>query len=173
MILSMSNQAVIFLTTAIIGVVIGFIYDLFRVFRKIVPHNDIFTYLEDAVYWVIVSIIMFYVMLNKNYGEIRFFSIFGAFLGMIIYFYTISRLFMKVSVAVVNFLVKVLKLLFDIIMAPFRLIYKLLYNPIMICKKRIKKVILGGRKVLHKSKNYAKIKKKKAISDIRIILKKV
>jgi spore cortex biosynthesis protein YabQ len=169
----MSNQALVFLTTVLIGFFIGFVYDLFRVLRRIVRHANLLTSLEDVLYWLFVSLFMFYVMLDRNYGEIRFFTIFGAFLGMILYFCTISKLFMAVSMTIVMFIKRVCLVLFTIVMTPFRLIYKLLEKPIFLCKKRIKKTCALLKKLLHKSKNYAKIKKRKFKKDLRIILKKI
>lgn len=172
-ILSMSNQALVFLTTVIIGVFIGFVYDLFRVLRKVIHHSNLMTYLEDLVYWIFVSLIMFYVMLNKNYGEIRVFSILGAFLGMILYFLTLGRLFMAASLTIIDFIKKVFAVLFEIIMTPFKLIYKLLEYPLKFCKKKIMKYYANIKMLLHKSKNYARIKKKKISGDIDIIMKKI
>ena len=173
MILSMSTQAMIFLTTIIIGLIIGFVYDLFRIFRKIIPHTNAVTYLEDALYWIFMAIMVFYVMLNKNSGEIRFFSILGLFLGMITYFFTLSLLFMKVSLLIVGFIKKIIRLVIEIILMPFRLLYKLLRYPINICKNRLVNYHRNTKKVLHKTKNYAKIKRKKLVNSLKIILKKV
>lgn len=173
MILSMSNQAMIFFTTILVGFVIGFIYDLFRVIRKIIKHPNLLIQIEDILYWIFVSIIMFYVMFSKNYGEIRAFSIVGAFLGMIFYFFTISRLFINVSMIIVEFLKKVIMVIIEIVLMPFRLFYKILYAPIMFCKKNVHKNVLLAKKVLHKSKKYVRMKGTKVFHELKIITKKV
>lgn len=172
MILSMSRQAVLFFMTIGIGFVIGLVYDGFRILRKIIYHPDFLTYLEDVIYWLIVSVIMFYIMLNKNYGEIRFFSILGVFLGMCLYFLTLSALILKISLTIINFIKKLIIVIVKIILAPFKLIYRLAYPPVIFCKKKIVLAFLAIKKFLHKSKNYAKIKKKKFTNDFRIILSK-
>ena len=173
MILSMSNQAVIFLTAALVGAFVGFVYDLFRVLRKTFRHPNLVTYLEDAVYWLFVTLVMFYVMLNKNYGEIRAFSVAGVFLGMLLYFLSLSRLFMKVSMTLINWIKKLLLFLFRLIMAPFQLIAKLMKRPLRFCQKKLAKMASNIKRGLHKTQNYAKMKKKKVVNDIRIITKKV
>jgi len=129
MILSMSAQAWLFLTTVAMGFVIGFAYDVFRIVRKTVSHRHWVVQLEDIIYWVGVSLLMFYFMLHRNYGEVRFFSIAGAALGMIIYFYSLSLLVMKVSVAVIEFLKKVVLTAARILLGPVRLLLKILIPP--------------------------------------------
>lgn len=173
MILSMSNQARLFLTAVLIGGFAGFAYDIFRVLRIIVKHGNILTHIEDIIYWLLVSGVTLYFSLNKNYGEIRAFSILGVLLGMLLYFLTLSRLVMKISVAVVNLLQKIFTFAIKIITFPFRMLYKIFFKPIMFIKKLLRKLIKSIKKVLHNIKNYATIKKRNAKKDIGILMKKV
>lgn len=173
MILSMSNQASLFLTTVIIGFSIGFLYDWIRIFRNIIKHANFVVQIEDVIYWICVSIGMFIIMLNKNYGEIRAFSICGFFLGMVIYFFTLSHLFMHVSMAVVSFIKKVIMITIHIILTPIKLLLKLLSYPYNIIKKSLLKLHSSNKKVLKKYKLYAKIKKNKIFKELKIIMKKV
>ena len=126
MILSMSSQAWLFLSTVAAGFVIGFVYDIFRILRKTVPHRHLIVQIEDCLYWVAVSLLMFYFMLYSNYGEIRFFSIVGAALGMVLYFYSLSPLILTVSVSVIRFLQKVLLTAARIILTPVRMAVRIL-----------------------------------------------
>lgn len=172
MILSMENQALLFLTAVLIGAVSAFIFDIFRLLRKIMKHPDFLVQFEDVIYWLVVSFIMFYVMLLNNYGEIRFFLILGFSLGMVLYFLTISRLFMKVSVAIVNFLKKVFMALFRIIMLPIKLLLRILRRPAAFLLKKAQKTGKGFKKILQKIAGYVKIKRRKAVNNLKIVLKK-
>jgi len=158
----MSSQAILFLLTVVLGALIGFIYDIFRIFRKTVKHKDFFIFIEDTVYWLIVSFVMFYFMLNQNDGEIRFYAIVGAFLGMILYFYTVSIFVMKISMAVIKVIKKIFNIIFKVISFPIKIIIKI-----------FKIIISPFKKVLKKLKNYARIKADKLLKDIKIIIKKV
>lgn len=129
MILSMSGQGLLFLTTVAAGFAIGFVYDIFRIVRKTVPHSHLMVQVEDVLYWVAVSLLMFYFMLHRNYGEIRFFSIAGAALGMILYFYSVSVIVMKVSVAVIGFMQKVILAVVGILLAPFKWLVNIMGPP--------------------------------------------
>jgi len=109
MILSMQGQAFVFLAAVVTGFACGFVFDLFRVFRKAIRHGTILTQIEDAIFWVLAAFIVFYVMFTLNEGEVRAFSVLGAFLGMVLYFSTISRVIMKVSSKIIEMIKKVLR----------------------------------------------------------------
>ena len=50
----MLNQQVnLFLIFAIIGLIISLLFDFFRILRRSFNTNDIITYLEDIVFWVL------------------------------------------------------------------------------------------------------------------------
>ena len=141
MILSMSGQVWLFLSTVAAGFVIGLVYDFFRVLRIVVTHRQWLVQLEDVIYWVAVSLLMFYFMLHQNYGEIRFFIIIGAAIGVVIYFCSISPVFIKISVAVIEFLQRVIITVLRIILTPVRFLIRVLVPPVK-CLAR------GGRRKL-------------------------
>lgn len=169
MILSLSNQAYLFLTTVAVGFFIGFVYDVFRIFRLIIKHSGIAIQIEDVVYWVFVIFVMFLFMLHKNYGEIRFFSICGALLGMTLYFLTLSKLIMKVSDAIIKVIKYVVLLFLNIIFTPFKIIIYILRKPVETTGKFFKNKY---KKLLHLCKTYAKINAKKLHREMSVIVKK-
>lgn len=130
MILSMTEQARLFFISVVIGFMLGFGYDWLRVLRRIVKHFDVLVQAEDIFYWLISCGILFFVMLKNNYGEIRIFLIFGAFMGMVVYFNTISDFFMKASMAIIEFIKKTIKLVITLILAPFKFLWKIILIPV-------------------------------------------
>jgi spore cortex biosynthesis protein YabQ len=76
MILSMSGQAWLFLSTVLAGAVIGLFFDVFRILRRTVPFlaKPVAVQFEDLFFWLLVTGATFYFMLNQNFGEIRLFS---------------------------------------------------------------------------------------------------
>ena len=161
MILSMSGQAAIFLMTVAVGFFIGLVYDIFRVFRSAVPHSWPFVALEDLLFWVMVTVAMFYVMLNYNSGEVRPFAVVGAFLGMILYFATLSRLVVKLGGLIANIIKRVLFFVFKAVTTPFALLFRLLSVPVKFCAKILKKLLTNLKNILIKSFGYATIQFKK------------
>lgn len=169
MILSYGYQARLFLTTIAVGALLGFAYDVFRIFRKMIPHSNFFIQLEDAVYWLSVILTMFLFMLHENYGEIRFFSIIGAFLGMIFYFLTVSRVVILVSSTVISFAKRVILLFLTIILTPFRLVWMLVGCPV---KKTGRFFQRKSGNVLHFLRVYVKIRNIKLRRNFRMMGKK-
>lgn len=74
-----------FLYSVCMGIIITFIYDLIRVFREIVPHNAFFVSIEDMLFWFFTSCAQFILLYKMNNGMVRWYSIAGALIGMILY----------------------------------------------------------------------------------------
>jgi spore cortex biosynthesis protein YabQ len=162
----MSRQAVLFLSTVGAGAAIGFFYDIFRIFRKTASHKNIAVQLEDLFFWLAATVLVFYFMLNQNYGEIRFFVIIGVVCGLALYVATISRWVVAAAVAIINFLKKVIAAALRIIFLPISLLIKFLTPP-------VKKLLLKIRKHLHAAKVYGKIKIRRTAKHWHIIRRKV
>ena len=172
MILSISSQVSIFIMSVALGFFAGFVYDLFRIFRKSVKHPDILTQLEDLVFWIFVSGLIFYFILNKNSGEVRFYIILGTFLGMGVYFLTLSKPVLAVSMAVINFFLKVFSALYKMVSFPIKILLRLLLIPTRAAGTRIKKIQKPAKKLLQKPMRYAKIKTRGFARDLKIIVSK-
>ncbi|MCL2702704.1 MAG: spore cortex biosynthesis protein YabQ [Defluviitaleaceae bacterium] len=166
MILSMSGQAMLFLTTVVIGLGAGLFYDLFRILRLYIKHRAIVIHAEDLIYWLAVAAVTFYIFLNRHYGEIRGFCFVGVGLGMVIYFTVLSGFFLRAACRLINLLLKIINRVIRILTAPLRAFYRLMRKPLRYLKEVIKKV-------LQNIGNYVKIKMLSFRRDMRIILKKV
>jgi len=139
MILSINNQALLFFVSAFFGFSAGFFYDCINVFRKIIKHHKIFIQIEDFIYWTLSALILFFIMLKENFGEIRGFLILGAFIGMLLYFLILSKLFLSISDKVLHFLKKVFTVVFRIVFSPVFTVYSLLKKiSLYIARKFIK-----------------------------------
>ena len=86
------SQEQIFIFFFIIGVVIGLLFDIFRVLRKSFKTPDFITLIEDISYLSIVGLLIIYSIIKLNSGDIRFYIFIAIFLGILIYSLTISRL---------------------------------------------------------------------------------
>ena len=148
MILSMSRQTLLFLSTIAAGAVIGLIYDLFRVLRKTIPHANLAVQIEDAVFWLGCSVLMFSFMLHRNYGEVRFFAILGMALGAVIYFHTISKIVMRVLLTLAVLMQRTMIIALRILFTPVRLTVKLLTPPSKWACRKLKRVAQRARSKL-------------------------
>ncbi|NLM13619.1 MAG: spore cortex biosynthesis protein YabQ [Epulopiscium sp.] len=173
MIVSISEQAQIFIAAVEAGIIIGIFYDIFRIIRKIIPHPNWVIQLEDLIYWIIVSAFMFFVLFNKNYGEIRGFALLGAFLGNVIYFFTFSIFLMKISDWIIYWIKRIIRTLIRIILMPVKIILKILSYPYKWIARPIKILGVRTRILLNKSKNRVKRKSKQILRELYIMYKKV
>ena len=82
MILSLHEQARMFLLCIALGGGMGLLYDCLRVFRHSLHHKRFWIQAEDALFWLTAVFLVFGVLLRANSGEVRFFSLFGLFGGM-------------------------------------------------------------------------------------------
>ena len=162
MILSMGSQVKLFLFMILLGVITGFIYDLIRTLRKIIKHNNFMIQIENFLFWILISTGIFFMILNKNSGQIRGFCIIGVFSGMILYSMLFSFMILKILVSLSNFFMRIILNAIKIIFGPVRLLIKILSGPLNFIKKN-----------LYMLNHYVKIKLKRALDNIKIIFKKI
>ncbi|MCL2500006.1 MAG: spore cortex biosynthesis protein YabQ [Defluviitaleaceae bacterium] len=166
MILSMPAQAWLFVATVVVGGAVGVFYDFFRVLRRTAPHGKWAVQLEDLFFWLAVTVLVFYYMLHRNYGEIRFFALLGMGLGVTLYFVTVSRIIIWVSVAVVEYIKKVVAAVFRIILLPLRLLLAFAAPPAKKAGQFVHKRLRGIRR-------YGRMKARKTVRNWAVIRKKV
>ena len=71
------NQTYLFIVFTIVGIIIGVLFDIFRILRKSFKTKDIVTYMEDILFWILTGIIILFSMYKFSNGELRFFMIIG------------------------------------------------------------------------------------------------
>ena len=67
-----TNQAYLFLIFVINGLLIGLLFDFFRILRLSFKTRDFVTYIEDIIFWIITGIIVLYSIFIFNNGEINY-----------------------------------------------------------------------------------------------------
>lgn len=153
MILSLHEQARLFLLCIALGGGMGLLYDCLRVFRHALRHKRFWVQAEDALFWLLAVFLVFGVFLRANSGEVRVFSLFGLFGGMGLYFLTLSRWVIAVSDSVIRLIKYCIGLFFRILFTPFRLLF------------------LPFRKPLRKFGGFCADKRKKLLQSARVCVK--
>ena len=92
----MEAQMISFLTALCIGLILGIIFDFFRVIRSTLHLKMIATHILDALYWIISIGIAFGLLILINWGELRFYIFLGIILGAGVYYKLISRYMMYI-----------------------------------------------------------------------------
>lgn len=154
------NQAYIFLIFILNGFAIGLIFDFFRILRKSFKTNDIITYIEDILFWIITGLIILYTTFIFNNGEIRLFMFLAIFIGVFIYILLFSNIIIKVNVKIIKTIKNILSKIINIISIPFKYFYiifrKIIFKPISFTIINLKKLTNISKKI----KKNTKINKK-------------
>lgn len=125
------------------GVWMMMLYDMLRIFRLVIYHKSLWMAIEDFIYWIYCAIGMFLLMYMWNDGNIRWFSIVGSGLGMLLY----NMLVSKYVVAVIG---RVIYRILKIIFAPLNYIVKKTRNGTNFLEKKMKFLGLRLIKMLKK-----------------------
>lgn len=117
------EQIYIFFIFIICGVIIGIMFDIFRILRKSFKTPDIITYIEDILFWIITCVLFAYTIFTYNNGEIRLYIFIGALVGILMYILTISRYFIKFCVKIIEIIRRIIK---KFVVYPLKIILKIL-----------------------------------------------
>ena len=170
-----------FLISILWGAIILFVYDGFRIIRRLIKHNGFFLAVEDLIFWVVASVFIFAMIYHENNGIIRGFSVMGMSIGMVLYHFIFSELF-------VNAITKLIKILLSPIAVAIKWVKKGLHFVYLKIKKASKFILLQLKKItksvkiaLDKRKQKAaaahaeyrkvKLEKKKAIEEKKLLEK--
>lgn len=83
--LEIMNESVFWLYCFLTGIAITIVYDLLRIVRRVVTHTYMVIALEDILFWMFVSVVLFLLLYHMNNGTLRWFAVFGLFVGMLFY----------------------------------------------------------------------------------------
>ena len=125
-----SNQAYLFLIFIITGILIGLLFDFFRILRKAIKTNDFFTYIEDILFWILTGFILLFTTFTFNNGELRLFMFIGIIIGVFVYMITISSYIIKINVSIIDFFKNLIIKIINIIIIPIKFLKKIFLKPI-------------------------------------------
>lgn len=132
-----TNQAYLFLIFMVNGIIIGILFDFFRILRKSFKTADLITYIEDILFWILAGIILLYSIFVFNNGEIRLFMFLAVILGTIIYMLIASKYVIKINVTIITFVKKILLVPINFIA---KILRKIFFKPISFVIINIKKI---------------------------------
>ncbi len=135
-----NTQTYLFLACIQIGILMGILYDLIRLFRNVIKHPHLIVQLEDLLYWLICAGFAFYMIYNHNYGAIRPYVFIGILLGGIFYFCTFSVIFMKIGLMIIDIVKQYINKLINLLLIPIRWILRILHIPLRYIVTRYTKI---------------------------------
>lgn len=115
---TIGQEAVFLGTSILVGTVLFLAYDVLRIFRRMVPHGNLWIGIEDFLYWLFCTAAVFVLLYRENDGMVRGFAFGGIVIGMLLYYVTLSRLLIRVNVFLFGKLGGILGKLFGTVLGP-------------------------------------------------------
>lgn len=132
-----NNEFSIFLAFILIGIIISFLFDFFRILRRVYQTPDFITIIQDIAFWIISGIILLSSIFILNEGKIRAYLFIGILAGILFYIITLSRVVIKVGTNILNILTKII---ITPIVNIFHIILIVVIKSIKSLKNRIKNI---------------------------------
>lgn len=116
----LAKESAILLYAGGLGLELGLVYDLFRIFRRVWKCGFFMNTCMDLLFWGFTAFRTFYMMHSYSDGTLRWFAIFGVMVILLVYMRWFSRYIVAAGVFgltkvrkfisnIKNFLTKVLK----------------------------------------------------------------
>lgn len=102
------------------GAVLGFVYDLFRLKRKVIRTKSFLISLEDIIFWVFSALLLFTAAYFSNDGEVRLYFFFAALLGVLIYYWIFSRWVIQILTFLVKMVIWPFAFLISVLKVPLK-----------------------------------------------------
>ena len=113
------NEVYFLAYSVAMGIVITFVYDFILIARQMVKHNLFFVSLEDFLFWAACAVAVFYMLYEENNGILRWFAVFGAAFGMLLYKKIIGMHFVKLLSALIKKEIHIICKIIGFILKPF------------------------------------------------------
>ncbi len=130
---SLASQVFAFGITVLTGITIGLLFDFYRVTKETVSPPRVFNYLGDLLFWVITTLVVFFLLLVGNWGEIRLYVVIGVLTGILVY----SKLLSGLVIKTIRFIFFLLKKTISSLLKIGRFSWLVLTYPIVLAKKII------------------------------------
>lgn len=126
MITSLINQMRLIAFSLLAGVITGVFFDIYRLIRGFENPNKLLTVIQDLLFWVLTSIVVFVFLMYTNEGYVNFYVYVCLIVGVYLYLRQLSKGFINVQYKLLKFNGKVFRILVNTILYPLDLvIYKL------------------------------------------------
>jgi spore cortex biosynthesis protein YabQ len=123
MVIPLSLQAKFVIYSILAGILTGLLFDFYRVFRGFESIPKIFIIIEDILFWILVSIIVFIFLLYTNQALITgYIYAFIAF-GILIYLKFISKYLVSIQYKFIISFTKIIRIVLNFIFYPIKLLF--------------------------------------------------
>lgn len=118
-------QTRVFLYSIGLGMLLGLVYDVFRIIRLIIGNKRNAVFFQDFIFFVLSTFFAFLFFLVINNGRLRFFEYLAMVLGFFSYYFTVGSVLINLSSVVIPSIKSAFRAVARVISAPIRLVVKL------------------------------------------------
>lgn len=111
------------------GLMVGFVYDIYKTMRYYSKPNKLLTYIGDLLFWIVLSLLFFYILLRINLGELRGYIIIGFLSGVFVYNKIFSKVIYQLCLKIGGTIKKILSKIIFAIAYPFRFLKRKILKP--------------------------------------------
>lgn len=135
---TIAGEGSLLLISFLFGIALMLLYDILRIFRRMVKHGTILMAVEDVFYWALCAIGVFAMLYQENDGLLRWFVIVGVAVGMLLENSLISPFVVRVFVKIFGALQKVIGKALRVLLKPLKKICIFFRKELKKVKKAIK-----------------------------------
>ncbi|WP_094605255.1 hypothetical protein SPSIL_003480 [Sporomusa silvacetica DSM 10669] len=137
-----STQVKTFWVIMATGIILGILFDTYRILRWRFRPPLLITSVTDLIYCLLAAAIAFAALLISNWGELRLYVVIALFSGLFFYYRLASRHVMKLIVSLFKLTAKFLhmakKIVVFIFIRPLVVIIRMFFSPIKIMGRKYK-----------------------------------
>ncbi|MDI9495617.1 MAG: spore cortex biosynthesis protein YabQ [Bacillota bacterium] len=159
------SQEYMLAVSVMAGVLLGFLWDIYRLIRHYGRFKTRGTLIGDIIYWIISIKFGTQLILDISYGNVRFFILMGFCAGALLYFWGISEYVLKVFVFIVDYIIRVITKIIHSLTVPA----KFIMGKIKVLLYPLKLKYLVFRDKLKKRHKFMKFKLKKVFKNKKMI----
>lgn len=110
------------------GVITGVLFDIYRALIGVRAKNKFIIVIEDLMFWSFLGIVIFSFLFYNDGAVFTAYSYMCIILGIYIYFKLLSKKIFVQELRLFSFALKVIRILYNTIIYPFRIIINYLIN---------------------------------------------
>lgn len=122
MIISIAVQFKLVFFSFTAGIILGILFDMYRVVRGFERIAKVFVIIEDILFWIFTSLVIFIYLLCTNKAYIGFYVYLLIILGLLFYIKLASKTLVSMHIKTIKFISKLLRICKNVIFYPIQLL---------------------------------------------------
>lgn len=123
MLITIKLQVNVLLCSVLAGIILGILYDLFKMINDILTDNRILNFFENILFGIVSSFIVFIFLLKTNSAYFETYTYLYITLGIYCYIKLIRRYFIEIQKTIIVNVNFIFRTIYKLFMYPFELIY--------------------------------------------------